>query len=101
MLICKEKDNLKEARKKLANEIEAEARASAIDRENMKRSISEKRAQDSGSLDEYSDISNDELDDEQNEPTSNTTRVLDSPLSISQSRQSSSTPLSRSYTLGY
>jgi hypothetical protein len=57
--VLNKKDKLKEQRKKSLDEIEAAALASKIDCDNMKRSISEKRAWD-GSDNEYSDISNEE-----------------------------------------
>lgn len=60
ILILNEKDQMKESRKKSSNEIEAAAKASNVDRDNMKRSISEKRARDGDSSDEYSDISGNE-----------------------------------------
>jgi hypothetical protein len=53
-----EKDGIKESRKKSYKEILAAARASDIDRDNMKRSLIKKRAVDNLDDDEYSDISN-------------------------------------------
>jgi hypothetical protein len=64
ILVLNEKDEIKESRKKSSEEILAAARASDIDRDNMKRSLSQKRAVDDldDDDDEYSDIS-DERDD--------------------------------------
>src|SRR5277367_253609 len=59
ILVLNEKDEIKESRKKSSKEILAAARASDIDRDNMKRSLSQKRAVDDldDDDDEYSDIS--------------------------------------------
>ena len=92
IVILNEKDQIKKSRKKSANEIEAAAKASNVDRDNMKRSISEKRARDGDSSDEYSDISSNEHDNELNELISNAADILASLLFIA----SSSVPTSQS-----
>jgi hypothetical protein len=97
ILILSEKDQIKDSRKKSSNEIEAAAKASNVDRDNMKRSISEKKARDGDSSDEYSDISGDEHGDnihnnELEELISNATDIPASPSSTT----SSSTLISQS-----
>jgi hypothetical protein len=76
IVILNEKDQIKESRKKSADEIEAAAKASNVDRDNMKRSISEKRARDGDSSDEYSDISSDEHDNKLDKLISNAADIL-------------------------
>jgi hypothetical protein len=58
ILVCNEKDSTKAAKEKCSDEIEADAKASQVDRDNMKRSYRQKRNRDGSSSDEYSDISN-------------------------------------------
>jgi hypothetical protein len=61
-LILNEKDEIRESRKKTSDEIIAAAKALDINCDNIKQSLSKKRARD-GLDDEYSDISNKEQDD--------------------------------------
>ena len=107
-----EKDEIKESRKKSSEEILAAARASDIDRDNMKRSLSKKRAVDDLDDDEYSDISDEGDDihedslDIQLSNVSNSILASQSPYSTSlpqptkaSSPQSTASPsLSRSHT---
>jgi hypothetical protein len=62
ILVCNEKNSIKAAKKKSSDEIEADIRASQVDRDNMKRSYLQKRNRDGSSSDEYSDIS--DIDDD-------------------------------------
>jgi hypothetical protein len=95
-LILNEKDQIKENRKKSSDEIEAVAKASNVDCDNMKRSISEKRAQDSDSSDEYSDISDNEHGDNihNNKLEELISNAADIPASLSST--ASSIPISQS-----
>jgi hypothetical protein len=68
IVVLEEKNTIKEAREKTAKEIEEDHKASNIDREKMKKSISKKRARVESSDDEYTDISDD--DDDENSLTS-------------------------------
>lgn len=70
-----EKDKIKESKKKSSNKVIAAAKASDIDRDNMKQSLSKKRAQDRLD-DEYSDISNRDKDqDDLNRLLSNAANI--------------------------
>jgi hypothetical protein len=98
ILILNEKDQIKESRKKSSDEIEAAAKASNVDCDNMKHSISEKRARDSDSSDEYSDISGDKYNNNihnnrLDEFISNVADIPASPLPIA---SSSSAPILQS-----
>jgi hypothetical protein len=91
ILVLNEKDEIKESRKKSSEEILAAARASDIDRDNMKRSLSKKRAVDDLDDDEYSDISDEGDDIHENSLDIQLSNVSDSVLA-SQSPYSTSSP---------
>jgi len=54
--VLREKDQLKQAKKRSADKILADAKAASIDRDNMKKAISQKRARDKVSSDEDDDL---------------------------------------------
>ena len=61
ILVCNIKDSIKAAKKKSFNKIKANAKASQVDRDNIKRLYLQKRNQDSSSSNEYNNIS--DIDD--------------------------------------
>ena len=86
ILVCNKKDSIKAAKKKSSDEIEADAKASQVDQDNMKQSYQQKRNRNGSSSNEYSDIS--DVDDNSLATSEATT--------IETNQDTISTPLARS-----